>query len=112
MKDDSELRRLLWFLLGGARGGENRARILDFLKGRPSNLNQLARGLNLDYNAIQHHVDVLRRNTLVVSAGERYGLTYFISPWLEAHFDLFEEVCVKLGFPLTDRNSKEPSNSK
>ena len=28
MPDDPELRRLLWFLLGGKRGGENRARII------------------------------------------------------------------------------------
>jgi predicted transcriptional regulator len=96
MSDDSELRRLLWFLLGGTRGGENRARILRSLKERPRNLHQLATTLGLQYNLIQHHIGVLKRNSLVSAAGEHYGMTYFLSPWLEAHFDTFEAVCREL----------------
>jgi len=100
MSDDPEFRRLLWYLLGGTRGGENRARILHHLRKRPSNLNQIARQLELDYNAIQHHIEVLRKNSLVVTSGERYGMTYFLSPWLESHFSVFEEICRRLGYEL------------
>jgi hypothetical protein len=32
----------------------------------------------------------------VATAGERYGMTYFLAPWLEAHFDVFEEVSRRL----------------
>jgi predicted transcriptional regulator len=96
LPDDPELRRLLWFLLGGARGGENRAKIIRALKERPRNLNQLASALGAQYNLVQHHVDVLKRNSLVATAGERYGMTYFLAPWLEAHFDVFEEVSRRL----------------
>ena len=85
MPDDPELRRLLWYLLGGARGGENRARIIHELLNRPSNLNQLATRLHLEYRAIQHHMEVLPKNSLVTSQGERYGLMYFLNPWLEKH---------------------------
>ena len=102
MPDDPELRRLLWYLLGGTRCGENRARIIHELLKRPSNLNQLSTKLKLDYRAIQHHIEVLKKNNLVTSQGQHYGLTYFLNPWLEAHIDLFEEICNKLNFKSED----------
>ncbi len=100
MPDDPELRRLLWYLLGGTRGGENRARIICELKNRPSNLNQLAKKLGLEYRSIQHHIEVLKKNSLVTSEGERYGLTYFPSPWLESHYSLFDDIVKKLNLNL------------
>jgi len=96
LADDPELRRLLWYLLGGTRGGENRAIIMRAIKERPRNLHQLSQDLGLQYNLVQHHVMVLKRNALVTTAGERYGMTYFLSPWLEAHFDIFEAVAQEL----------------
>jgi predicted transcriptional regulator len=98
MPDDPELRRILWYLLGGARGGESRARIIFELKDRPSNLNQLANKLGLDYRTVMHHMGILRKNTLVVVQGEGYGQVYFLSPLLESQFDLFRNVCDRLGF--------------
>ncbi|HYB04915.1 MAG TPA: winged helix-turn-helix domain-containing protein [Nitrososphaerales archaeon] len=100
MTDDPELRRLLWYLLGGTRGGENRARIIQELRNRPSNLNQLATKLSLEYRSIQHHIEVLKKNILVSAQGEHYGLTYFLTPWLEAHLDLFDEITKKLHMTL------------
>jgi DNA-binding transcriptional ArsR family regulator len=98
MADDPELRRLLWHLLGGARGGENRARIIDELRRRPTNLNQLATRLGLEYRSIQHHINILKKNSIVVSQGEKYGMTYFLSPWIEANISTFNEICEKLRF--------------
>jgi predicted transcriptional regulator len=105
--DDPELRRLLWYLLGGTRGGENRARIIQELRNRPSNLNQLATRLGLEYRSIQHHVEVLKKNQLLTSGGEHYGLTYFLTPWVESHIAIFDEVTKKLNFKLTPAQSKE-----
>ena len=96
MPEDPELRRLLWYLLGGTRGGENRAKILRALRERPRNLNQLATDLGFQYNLVHHHVGVLKRNSLVTTAGEHYGLTYFLTPWLEAHYEVFETVAKEL----------------
>ena len=89
---DPSAKRLLWFLFAGSRGGENRIRIIDLIKERPYNMNQLAEALGLDYKAIQHHVNVLEKNNMVTRAGERYGVLYFISNYLEANIDAFNEV--------------------
>jgi DNA-binding transcriptional ArsR family regulator len=98
MPDDPDLRRLLWYLLGGTRGGENRARIIRELREKPGNLNQIASRLGMDYRLAKHHVEVLAKNSLAISKGERYGQMYFLNPWLESHFDIFEEVAKRLGF--------------
>jgi len=99
MSDDPDLRRLLLLLLGGSRGGENRARIIRRLREQPSNMNQLARRLGLQYKAIQHHIRILANKSLLVPSGERYGTVYSLTPWFEAHIDVFNQVCEKLGFP-------------
>jgi len=100
VQEDPELRRLLWYLLGATRGGETRARLIRELRVRPGNINQLSKRLDLEYRAIQHHIEVLKKNSLVGSAGEHYGLMYFLSPWLEAHIEIFDDLCRKLRFDL------------
>lgn len=96
MSDTSDLRRLLWHLLGGTRGGEKRATVIRAIKERPRNMHQLATDLGLQYNLVQHHVGVLKRNSLVSVVGEHYGMTYFLTPWLEGHYDVFEAVAKEL----------------
>ena len=98
--DDPELRRLLWFVLGGARGGENRGRIIQQLRGRPQNLNQLAGKLGVDYRTVTHHIEVLRANSLVASQGDRYGAVYFLSPRLDAGMAIFDEISKSLRLRL------------
>jgi len=87
-----EVRRLLWYLFAGSRGGENRIRIIDALRERPQNMNQLADSLGVDYKAVQHHIRVLEKNNMVTKTGEKYGVLYFISNFLEAHLDSYTEV--------------------
>jgi predicted transcriptional regulator len=100
VQDNQDLRRLLWYLLGATRGGEMRARLIHALLVQPGNMNQLAKRLGVEYRTIQHHIEVLKKNSLVDSTGERYGLTYFLTPWMEAHIEIFEELCLKLKFEL------------
>jgi predicted transcriptional regulator len=102
VQDDPELRRLLWYLLGATRGGETRARVISELRARPGNMNQLAKRLGLEYRAVQHHIEVLKKNSLVGSTGEHYGLMYFLSPWMEAHIEIFDDLCHKLRFKHPD----------
>ena len=100
MPDERELRGLLWFLLGGTRGGQNRARIINELRERPWNVNQLASQLGLQYKAVQHHMRVLQRSSLVVASGEKYGTVYSLSPWLDGHMEVFDEIYSRLRFEV------------
>jgi DNA-binding transcriptional ArsR family regulator len=107
-ENDDEFSRLVWFLIGGGRGGENRAKILFAIHERPRNLNQLAKFIGVDYRSVQHHMSVLQKNNMVESSGERYGVVYSIHPWLNYHFRTFEKVCAKLGFqgtPLVEKST-------
>jgi hypothetical protein len=61
-------------------------------------MNQLANELGLQYKAIQHHVKVLQRSSIIVPSGVKYGVTYSLSPWMSAHIDIFDEICAKLRF--------------
>lgn len=100
MADDPELRRLLWYLLGAVRGGENRAKIIRVIRDRPSNINQISTKLQMDYRLVEHHIDVLRKNSIVISEGEHYGRVYFLSPWAESHFEIFDELVRRLNLKL------------
>ncbi len=96
MANDPSSKRLLWFLFAGSRGGLNRLRIVNVLKETPLNANQLAKELGLDYKAIQHHIRVLQKNNIITKAGEKYGVTYFISTFLEVNMESFDEIVQKL----------------
>ena len=89
---DPDAKRLLWFLFAGSRGGENRIRIIDLIKEHPQNMNQLAEAMGVDYKAVQHHILVLEKNNMVTKTGEKYGVLYFISNYLEANLQAFDEV--------------------
>ena len=96
MANDPHTKRLLWFIFAGSRGGLNRLKIISSLKKNPSNTNQLAKELGLDYKAIQHHIKILEKNNLITKMGEKYGITYFISTFLEVNMETFEEIERKL----------------
>src|SRR5678815_4480918 len=89
---DPAARRLLWYLFAGSKGGENRIKIINLLQDTPLNINRMAEVLNLDYKAVQHHVDVLQKNNLVSRMGEKYGIMYFVSNYLESNMDSFKAV--------------------
>ncbi|MRN69054.1 MAG: ArsR family transcriptional regulator [Nitrosopumilales archaeon] len=93
---DPNAKRLLWFIFAGSRGGDNRMKIIDLLKERPYNINQLSESLGLDYKAIQHHILVLQKNNIITKMGEKYGVLYFISNYLEANIEAFNEIKSKI----------------
>jgi DNA-binding transcriptional ArsR family regulator len=91
-----QFKYLLGWLIAGTRGGATRARIIKTLNEAPQNANQLATLLKLDYRTIRHHLDVLLKNKIIVSAGDRYGTTYFLSPMMEDNYAMFEEILEKI----------------
>jgi len=98
----------LWYLLGGTRGGANRAEILKILRDRPSNANQLKEMLGVDYKTVQHHLRVLEENGLV-SPSEKgaYGAVLFLTPKMEEALPLLDEIWSKIG-----RSNIKPRNKE
>ncbi len=91
------LKYLLGWLIAGTRGGPTRARIIEALKETPQNANQLATLLKMDYKTMRHHLEVLEKNRIITSMGDRYGATYFLSQTLEDNYGVFEEIVKKIG---------------
>ncbi|PSP80755.1 ArsR family transcriptional regulator [Halobacteriales archaeon QS_4_69_225] len=83
---------VLWQTLAGTRGGPNRARILRALDERPRNANRLAEDLDLAYNTVRHHLDVLERNDIVTSGDQSYGTVYLPSDRTRNHWEIVEEI--------------------
>jgi DNA-binding transcriptional ArsR family regulator len=102
------LKRLLWYLLGGTRGGPTRAQILKTLEERPLNANQLAEKLAVDYKTIQHHLRVLEENGLVAPSQKgAYGAMIFLTPKMEEALPFLEEIWSKIGRTKISTPSKE-----
>jgi len=86
------MEKALWYLFAGMRGGANRVRIVRELDGRPRNANELAEQLNLDYNTVTHHLDMLEEHDVVEAGDNDYGQLYFLTDRFERHKDTFEDI--------------------
>lgn len=89
------MRKVLWWLIGGSRGGRNRVRIIRALNDKPMNANQLATSLDLDYKTIRHHLAKLEENDVVTSMGDEYGKTYFLTDRMEQNIDVLDEIAAQ-----------------
>jgi DNA-binding transcriptional ArsR family regulator len=94
-------------MIGGTRGGLNRARLIDAIHVSPQNAHQLSQELNLDYSTIRHHLDALQKNGLVTSLGDSYGMMYFLSDNLLANYGFFEEIWEKIGNKKKKRDEEK-----
>ena len=92
------MKRVLWYLIAGSRGGTNRARIIKALHDRPYNINQLSLELDLDYKTIQHHIKVLLDHNILVNSNEekKYGEMIFLSNRMEENYPIFLEILSKM----------------
>ncbi|MBI2101026.1 winged helix-turn-helix transcriptional regulator [Candidatus Woesearchaeota archaeon] len=92
------MKNLLWYLVAGTKGGETRARIIDFLRKKPSNANKIAEILKLDYKTIRHHIEVLEKNNIITAINKgNYGAVYFLSEFMQANIKLFDEIWAQFG---------------
>ena len=63
---------------------------------KPFNTHQLSQKLDLDYKAVQHHMKVLEKNNMVSKVGEKYGVVYHLSNFLEINISALDEAIDKL----------------
>jgi predicted ArsR family transcriptional regulator len=88
---------VLWYVLTGARGGENRARLLRATDEHPRNANRLAEDLDLDYKTVRHHLDVLVEHDIVETSGGEYGAVYLPTDRVRRHWGTVEEIFEEMG---------------
>ena len=91
-----QTKKLFWLLFVGSRGSDTRIRIMSALRKKPSNRNQLATELGMDYKGIQHHIKILEENNLVKKIGNQYGLVYCVSAFFENNETVFDEIVDRL----------------
>src|SRR5438876_5207433 len=106
--EEKHLKRLLWYLLGGTRGGPNRAEIIKTLQNRPCNANQLAETLRVDYKTIQHHIRILEENGLVSLANKgSYGAVMFLTSKMEEALPILDEIWSRIGTSKISATAKQ-----
>jgi predicted transcriptional regulator len=101
------MRKVLWWLIGGSRGGKNRFRIIKTLEREPMNANQLASTLDLDYKTIRHHLGLMVENDVVEAVGDGYGDTYFLTERMESNLDVLESIAESADFEGDDFTGDE-----
>ena len=90
-KPDRHTRQMLLYLFTSTRGGFTRLRIVTELLAQPCNTHQLAKKLDLDYKAVQHHMKVLEKNNMISKIGEKYGAMFHLSNFLEINIRTLDE---------------------
>ena len=93
------LKRVLWHLLGGTRGGPMRIRIITLLRERPLNTNQVTKALGIDYKTAEHHLRVLRENRIATPTGDKYGAVFLLTKEMEDSLAEFEHIVEKMRTP-------------
>ena len=102
-KTDKQTRKLVIYLCTSTRGGFPRLRIIIHLLETPYNTHQLAKELDLDYKAVQHHMKVLEKNNMVSKIGEKYGAIFHLSNFLEINIGALDEAIDKLDRKLNHK---------
>ena len=102
-KPDRQTRKLLLYLFTSTRGGYSRLKIVTLLLDKPYNTHKLAQELQMDYKAIQHHLQVLEKNNLITKTGERYGTIFHLSNFLEINISALDEAIDKLDKKLNHK---------
>lgn len=92
--------KMLWWLIGGTRGGKNRLRIIMSLKEQPMNTNNIAETLDLDYKTVEHHLDLMEENNVLDIIGEGYGKNYTLTEQMESNLDKLEQIKEQAGIEL------------
>ncbi|MDA4124794.1 MAG: winged helix-turn-helix domain-containing protein [Thaumarchaeota archaeon] len=95
---DPSFRRMMVYVFVGSRGGQNRVKIVEMLKGEPANPNKISEKLGLDYKTVQHHIKLLEQNQVIVASSKgTYGAVYFLTPYFEKYFESIRSMWARFG---------------
>jgi predicted transcriptional regulator len=73
----NSIKQILQWLILGSKGGKTRGKILLLINKKPLNANLISKEIKMDYKTIQHHLNILEKNSLITKVGEKYGQVYF-----------------------------------
>ena len=90
---------ILWYVFASTRGGPTRVEIVDALRERPRNANELAETLEYDYTTIRHHLDILQDNNVLKSTGSGYGNVYSLTDAAKVEEETLEEIIEQVRTP-------------
>jgi DNA-binding transcriptional ArsR family regulator len=93
---EANIKRVLWYVLAGTKGGLTRIKIIELLRNRPYNTNQMSEELKMDYKTIQHHIKVLEDNRIITYEKKKYGTMYFTSQMFNQYSHIYEEIKKKI----------------
>lgn len=65
-------------LIVAREGGETTIRIIDLILDRPYNKNQIAKMLELDYNTITHHINIIKKHEYI--SDEQFDNVHYYHP--------------------------------
>ncbi len=86
----------LAILIMGRNGGRTTMKILDEILIRPSNANQLSKKLNVDYNTIIHHTNIMKEHDFITR--NEFNKAYYFQPTekLIKHIDEYHIIKQKM----------------
>ena len=105
IKVDKHMDKIFSSVFTGMSGRYTRLRIICAITGDPMNSMQLSKQLKLDYKTIQHNVEVLEKNNLIIRKGEGYGDMFFPSELISSNLPTLYSVIRKVEAKL-DRSKK------
>jgi predicted transcriptional regulator len=106
IKVDKHMDRIFSSVFTGMSGRYTRLRIICAITDDPMNSMQLSKQLKLDYKTIQHNLEVLEKNNLVLRKGEGYGDLFFPSELISSNLPTLYSVIRKVETKL-DKSEKE-----
>ncbi len=106
IKVDKHMNELFSSVFTGMGGRYTRLRRICAITENPINTLELSKKLNLDYKTIQHNIQVLEKNNLIVREGEGYGDMFFPSEIIPSNLPTLYYVIRKVEAKL-DKSEKK-----
>lgn len=86
------IKKLLHQIFLKRKGGKTSAKIVDLLLIRPYNGSQIARIIEMDYNTIEYHLEILCKSKLVMCDSDSYGSLYYPTDLLLKNHEEYEKI--------------------